>query len=191
MPTIGQEWWKSLSPQWQQAFSLCVFQKASPPTNEDFDLLSSMAVLRIAGPEAPHSNFSEKLTDLSGISALTSLEILILTHHAVRSIDEVAGLHSLKSLFLFNNEITSLKGIEDLTQLEQLFVNSNELTSIEEIENLQNLKELNISDNRLTSLNGLREEHAEHLQKIFLKPNDQLKHKEILYVERELGIECR
>ncbi|RYY48253.1 MAG: leucine-rich repeat domain-containing protein [Chitinophagaceae bacterium] len=191
MPTIGQQWWESLSPQWKQAFLLCVLQKNTPPTLEDFDMIANMQVLRIAGPAAPHPNFPQALPDLGGVRELRNLEILIVSHHALKGIEEVSGLHSLKSLFVFNNEIESLRGIEDLRQLEQLYVNSNELTSITEITHLQNLRELNVADNRLTSLNGLTETHQEKLKKIFVKPNDQLKHKDILYVERELGIECR
>ncbi|RYF90238.1 MAG: leucine-rich repeat domain-containing protein [Chitinophagaceae bacterium] len=190
MPAIHQQWWESLSPQWQQAFSLCVLQKQTAPTANDFAVLQNLQVLRIAGPQAPHSNFSTALTDLSGITALSNLQILIVSHCDLISIQEVSVLKNLKALFLFNNKIESLKGVESLTQLEQLYVNSNQLVSIEEVEQLLNLEQLNVADNKLTSLKGLVPAHEEKLKKFYCKPNDHLRQKEIIYAERELGIIC-
>ncbi len=191
MPSINQEWWESLSPQWRQAFSLCVLQKQTAPTTDDFAIIDNLEVLRIAGPTAPYPNFNIELTDLSGITMLSNLQILVVSHCAIESIQEVASLKKLKSLFLFNNKISSLKGIESLTQLEQLFVNSNELVSIEEVEPLLNLQQLNVADNRLTSLKGMVPAHEEKLKNFYCKPNELLRQKEIIYVERELGIICR
>jgi Leucine-rich repeat (LRR) protein len=183
-------WWESLSSKWQQAFSHAVIQKEKP-SEEDLQNICNMTVLRLAGPTAPHSNCPVELTDLSGVRELKNLEMLVITHHAIESVEEISGLTNLKSLFLFNNLISSLKGIENLHQLEMLYVNSNELRSIKEIEQLTNLKELYVSDNRLTSLEGLTEQHADHLERFVCLPNKELKQKNIIYAERELGIMCR
>lgn len=191
MPSMNEQWWESLSPQWQQAFSLSVLQKSTIPTEDDLAALRDMTVLRLAGPKAPHPNCSIELTDLSGITGLTKLQILIVSHHALTGIKEVTHLPELKSLFVFNNLIESLRGIEKLQQLEQLYVNCNELISIKEIAHLVNLQELYVSDNRLTSLEGLTEQHADKLKRFVCLPNEQLKHKEIIFAERELGIICR
>lgn len=191
MPSMNEQWWESLSPQWQQAFSLSVLQKSGIPTKEDLVALRDMTVLRLAGPKAPHPNCDVELTDLSGITGLTKLQILIVSHHALTGIEEVAHMRELKSLFVFNNLIESLRGIEQLQQLEQLYVNCNELVSIKEVANLVNLQELYVSDNRLTSLEGLTEQHADKLKRFVCLPNEQLKHKEIIFAERELGIICR
>lgn len=191
MSSTNQQWWESLSPKWQQAFSLSVLKKDSPPTEEDLEAILNSTVLRLAGPTAPHPNCNLELTDLSGVAALKNLQILIVSHHALSGIKEVAGLTALKALFVFNNQITSLQGIEKLEQLEQLYVNSNELSSIEEVSSLPNLLELYVNDNRLISLEGLTEMHAENLQKFICMPNRLLKPREILRVERDLGILCR
>jgi Leucine-rich repeat (LRR) protein len=191
MSSTNQQWWESLSPQWQQAFSLAILKKDNPPTEEDLEGILNMTVLRLAGPTAPHPNCNLELTDLSGVAALKNLQILIVSHHALSGIREVAELPALKSLFVFNNRITSLQGIEALEQLEQLYVNSNELSSIKEVTSLPNLLELFVNDNRLISLEGLTEIHADNLKKFICMPNQLLKPKEILRVERDLGILCR
>lgn len=190
MASIYQNWWKSLSPQWQQAFALSVLQKESP-AEEDLELIMQMAVLRLAGPTAPHPNCSFELTDLSGITALKNLQMLIVSHHALTGLKEVAAIPQLKTLMVFNNKIESLEGVEALQQLEQLYVNSNELHSIKELEQLPQLKELYISDNRLSSLEGLTAAHADNLNRFVCMPNDQIKPKEILRVERDIGLRCR
>lgn len=190
MPT-NQQWWESLSPQWRQAFYMAVLQIDNEPSEEALSNLRSMVVLRLAGPGAPHPNCSFELTDLSGVTALNDLQVLIVSHHALNGIAEVASLPELKSLFVFNNRIESLQGIEQLHNLEQLYVQCNELRSIKEVEGLLQLKELYVSDNKITSLAGLTEKHADTLKKFVCLPNEFLKQKEIIYTERELGIICR
>ena len=184
-------WWESLSPEWQQAFRLAVLQKNEAPTEEEMEALQNLTVLRLAGPGAPHSNCSVELTDLSGVSGLKNLQILVVTHHAISNVTALEGLENLKSLFLFNNHISSLKGIEKLQQLEQLYVNSNQLQSIEEVEHLVNLRELYVNDNRLLSLAGLTPQHAGTMQRFICLPNHALQQKSIIHTERELGIMCR
>ncbi len=190
MPT-NQQWWESLSPQWQQAFTISVLQKEGTATDEDIEGLKNSVVLRLAGPEAPHPNCTFKLTDLSGIVGLDQLQILIVTHHDIQDMEEVSKLPQLKSIFINNNCLKNLKGIEDLHNLEQLYVQCNELSSIAEIEKLTQLRELYISDNKIASLAGLTEQHAEHLTRFVCMPNELLKQKEIIHTEREIGIICR
>ena len=191
MVSTYQTWWESLSPEWQQAFTFSFLQNKPGPSAEDLETLHGITVLRLVGPTAPHPNCNAELTDLSGITDLKNLQILIISHHAITGIKEVAGLTSLKSLFVFNNKIESLEGIEGLQQLEQLYINSNEISSIKELAHLPQLKELFVNDNQLSSLEGLTEQHAENLEKFTCLPNQLLKPKEILRVERELGILCR
>lgn len=191
MPSVHQQWWENLSPEWQQVFCISVLQKNTTPSQQHLEAIWNMAVIRLAGPTAPHPNCSIELSDLSGLSALKQLQILIVSHHAITGLQEIKELKNLKSLFVFNNKISSLAGIEKLQQLEQLYVNSNELVSIKELAALPQLVELNISDNRLTSLEGLTEAHADHLKLFTCMPNAGLKPKEILRVENELGLLCR
>ena len=111
--------------------------------------------------------------------------------HKIIHIEILRNLLRLKSLFLFNNCITSLKGIEALTQLEQLYVQCNQIASVKPIEQLVNLTEFYINYNYIVSLDGLTEKHSDKLLKFVCLPNEQLKQKEIIRAERELGIICR
>ena len=139
----------------------------------------------------PFPNLSFELTDLSGIRGLGNLEVLVVIFQQLVSIEEVQSLTKLKSLFLYNNRIQDLSGIEHLPALVQLYVQCNSIDSLRAVEKLTGLKELYVNDNQLSSLEGLTEEHAERLEMFFCKPNNLLKQKEILRVERELGIRCR
>jgi len=187
----GPEWWMQLEPQWKLAFQETFFRHSTDPQVHECAALYNAPALRFAGPSAPYPNMSFELTNLSGILQLHNLEILVVTHHQVDVIPELSRLTGLKSLFLYNNRINSLSGIEELIQLEQLYVQWNKIEDIEPVQKLINLKELYIHNNNITSLSGLTEEHADKLENLYCKPNDLLKRKELLRVERDLGIRCR
>ncbi len=191
MNSFLQNWWQQLEPQWQQAFSTTAFQHTNEPTPDELAQLYAAPALRFAGPTAPYPNMNFELTNLSGIEALENIETLVVIFQKIETIQQVSRLKSLKNLFLYNNQITSLEGIEELTALEMLYVQDNQISSIQQVKKLVNLKELYINGNKIDSLDGLTEEHAEKLQMFFCKPNDLLKQKEMLRVEREIGIRCR
>jgi len=185
------DWWKHLEPQWQEAFKASVLKHSDEPGPDELAALYNLQTIRLAGPTAPFPNMPFELTNLSGIQHLANLSIVIITHHQISNLDVLRNLPQLKSLFLFNNSITSLEGIESLTLLEQLYVQCNKIASLQPIEHLVNLKELYINDNCIDSLEGLTEKHSEKLRMFMCLPNEQLKQKEIIRVERELGIICR
>lgn len=188
---IDLHWWQQLEPQWRQAFAETCFKHTNEPTQSELAFLYNAPALRFAGPSAPYPNMSFQLTNLSGISQLINLEILVVTDHKVETIGELKPLTRLSSLFLYNNRIKSLEGIEGLISLWQLYAQSNKIESILPVQKLVNLKEFYINDNCVTSLEGLTAEHADKLEMFFCKPNEGLKQKEILRVEKELGIRCR
>ncbi|MEO8765026.1 MAG: leucine-rich repeat domain-containing protein [Ginsengibacter sp.] len=185
------DWWQQLELQWQEAFKAAVLKHANEPNPVELDFLCNLQTIRLVGPTAPFPNLQVELTNLSGIKALTKLEIVIVTHHKIVDIDVLRDLPHLKSLYLFNNSITSLEGIETLTQLERLYVHSNKISSIKPVEQLTNLQEFYINDNSISSLDGLTEKHSDKLLRFFCLPNEQLKQKEIIRAEREFGIICR
>ena len=185
------DWWKQLEPQWQEAFKSTILRHSNEPNPVELDLLYHMHTIRLAGPGAPFPNMQAELTNLSGLQHLSGLAILIVTHHKITTIDILRNLPHLKSLFLPNNSIISLEGIEELTGLEQLYVHCNKISSIKPIWRLINLREFYINDNCISSLDGLTEKHSDKLLKFVCLPNEQLKQKEIIRAERELGIICR
>ncbi len=187
-------WWNELEDQWKKAFNEAVWRKGpalTPPNEEELEWLSSSPAIRFAGPQAPYPNMTFELTNLSGLNMLKHVETLVVTFHALRSIEQVAGLKRLKSLFVNNNLIASLDGVQALRQLEMLYVQHNELTDISAIRKLTKLREFYVHDNRIASLEGLREEHAKAMRVFVPLPNEELRDKEIMRIEREVGIRCQ
>lgn len=190
-PAKRMQWWIRLTPEWRAAFSMAHFGHANHPTDDELTGLWQTPVLRFAGPKAMFPNLSFELTDCSGLTGLTNLEILVLMNHRIQSIGELATLPNLKSLFVNNNALRSLDGVEALPKLEQLYAHSNQLTSLSPLKTLTNLKEVYVNVNALTSLDGLTRQHARSLKKFFCLPNDDLPDREIIRVEQKLGIRCR
>ena len=188
---IDINWWKQLSAEWKNAFGRVFFHHTNEPTTEEFDQLYQAPVLRFTGPSAPYPNMDFELTDLTGISQLVNLELLVATHHQLIDIEGLNSLIKIKSLFLFNNRLESLKGIESLTILEQLYVQFNQIESLKPVESLVNLREVYIHDNHLSSLDGLTEEHSVKLTNFFSLPNNRLPQTELIRAENCLGIKCR
>ena len=184
-------WWGQLSSDWKLAFGTVFFHHSNEPTTDELDHLYHTPVLRFTGPKAPYPNIDFELSDLSGISRLDNLEVLVATHHRFTSITVLRSLKKMKNLFLNNNRIECLEGIESMACLEQLYVQYNHIESIKPIEGLLDLKEVYIHDNNLSSLDGLTEAHSENLTKFFCMPGNSLKQKDIIRVENSLGIRCR
>ena len=186
-----KNWWQQLEPQWQQAFAVTLFQHTNEPTPDELAQLYEAPALRFAGPSAPYPNMNFELTNVSGVKDLHNLETLVVIHHQIEDISELNALKQLKHLFVYDNNITTLNGIEELTGLEILYVQDNYLQTIQQVERLHKLRELYINGNEIENLDGLTADHADNLEMFFCKPNEHLKQKEILRVERELGIRCR
>lgn len=186
-----QTWWQQLEPQWQQAFAATVFQHTNEPTQIELAQLYEAPALRFAGPSAPYPNMNFELTNISGVKDLQNLETLVVIHHQIENISELNKLKRLKHLFVYDNNITSLNGIEELIDLEMLYVQDNYLQTIQQVERLHKLRELYVNGNEIENLDGLTADHGDNLEIFFCKPNEGLKQKEMLRVERELGIRCR
>ncbi len=183
--------WNNLEQQWKDAFVTTSLVHHTAPAEAEINQLFALKVLRFAGPAAPYPNMGFELTNLSGLANFKDLEILVVTHHRIKTIRELRSLQHLKSLFLLNNEIESLEGIENLTRLEQLFVQSNRITSLQPLEQLIRLKEVYVNNNLITSLDGITEAHSDCLESLYCKPNEGLRQKEIIYTENQLGIRCK
>lgn len=185
------KWWMDLEPQWRAAFQYAFFQHTSHPSAEELENLWQTPVLRLVGPKAPHPNMSFELTNCSGLAGMSNLEILVLTNHRLETIGELASLPQLKSLFVNNNAIRTLEGIESLNHLEQLYAQINQIDSLAPIRNLTKLREIYISLNAVKTLDGLTRKHANALKGFYCLPNDELTDRDIMRVERNLGIRCR
>lgn len=184
-------WWRQLEPQWRAALQLAFLGHTNVPDDEELERLWQTPALRFAGPKAPYPNLNFELTNCSGLAGMCNLEILVLTNHALETINEVADMPDLKSLFVNNNALSSLSGIESLAKLEQLYAQVNRIDSLEPLRHLTNLREVYVSFNALTTLDGLTRKHVRAMKAFFCLPNEHLTDRDVIRVERNLGIRCR
>lgn len=190
-PAKRLRWWSELEPQWRAAFQYAFFMHGNQPTVDELANLWQTTVLRFAGPKAPYPNMTFELTNCSGLRGMVNLEILVLTNHQVKNVDELADLTNLKSLFINENSIQNLEGIKGLKQLEQLYAHANQIESIEPLQDLLRLREIYVNLNGLKTLAGITRKHSKALKAFFCLPNDKLPDREIIRVERNLGIRCQ
>lgn len=110
-----------------------------------------------------------------------TLWVLSCSHCGIEDIepDAFRELKNLQQLSLDNNRLKIVKGawfksFEDLTYLD---LNYNEITKIEDevFEKLASLVDFRISGNRFECLNTIVMEHLQHLKRMFLSENPELK----------------
>lgn len=191
-PSTYIAWWQQLSDEWKQAFNETLFQKKDieMPDAENLKGIFNLTVLRMAGPDAMFPNMSVSLQDLSGISQLVNLEILVIVNHRISSLEGLSKLKKLHSLFLFSNEISSLGGIEALPGLKQLFINDNRIDSLQPLSGLVQLESLHCAHNKLVSLEGIGKQHTA-LKDFFCLPNEGIWNSEVMRFETEYRIRCQ
>lgn len=92
--------------------------------------LSHFPALKILSIQA------NRLSSITGLSALPSLEELYISHNALTSIDpsSLASNPNLRVLDISNNKIAHLDNLSHLENLEELWASSNLLDSFEEVE---------------------------------------------------------
>lgn len=193
---LAHQWWSGLEVQWQRAFTTAVlhhnFAPAAAPKEEDLLYLFRDAVnIRLAGPGAIYPNLDFKLTNLSGIKALTSLTFLSVTNMELSDLSDLSRLTGLRHLFVQQNGLTSLSGIEPLTDLRELYCQNNQLEELKALAKLTKLETLNASHNDLQNLAGLTERHADEMRQCIVLPNQSLRDRDILKFQHECGIIAR
>jgi hypothetical protein len=185
-------WWQTLSDHWKQAFNETLFQQKGieMPDAEKLAGIFNLPVIRMAGPGAMFPNMSISLEDLSGVSELVNLEILVVVNHRISSLQGLSKLSRLHSLFVFSNEIVSLEGIEALPGLKQLFINDNKIDSLLPLSGLVHLETIHCAHNKLVSLEGIGMQHTA-LKDFFCLPNDGIWSSEVMRFETEYRIRCQ
>jgi hypothetical protein len=186
-------WWSGLSDAWKKAFNEAALKRSSIDDLPEEMLLTVFTSPnhRFAGPTAPYPNVSFELTDLSGLEGLPNAEIVVVVHHSLIHIREVAEMKKLSSLFVYNNRIQSLQGLENLTGLKELFVQCNEVDSLTPLQKLTNLQTVYCSYNLIGTLEGIGEQHADKLENFYCLPNPNIKDAVAMRFEREVGIRCK
>ena len=99
--------------------------------------------------DCPHVDPSE-LIQLSDIKSLQELHIL--NNHQFSNITDISKLVNLKILVLKHNSLVNLDGIENLINIETLDIGHNVLLNLKQINKLFKLKYLYANDNNITEL---------------------------------------
>lgn len=89
------------------------------------DSLSNLRIISIQ---------SNRLTKITGLSALPKLEELYLSHNAVTDLSGLESNETLRVLDFSNNQVSHLEHLSSLKNLEELLGSNNQLASFEEVE---------------------------------------------------------
>ena len=113
---------------------------------------------------SPLSNLTElkvllisrsRISDITPLANLTQLHGLILVENGIRDITLLAGLVNLGFLTLRENPIADLSPLANLTQLKELHIGAGRITDITPLANLANLVMLNLSGNQIVDIGPL------------------------------------
>jgi Leucine-rich repeat (LRR) protein len=159
-----QNWWSSLSPEWQAAFQTMLKIETQPTRNNFHKLIEteklSFQNVRI-NDLAPLTEFirvkeleivGTDVTDLAALSEMRSLRTLIVRDHAIRGLGAIRNLSQLKTLDISNTAITELDVISELKKLKSLSCAG---TPIKKLNPLQSLNQLELLDCSNTDIKNL------------------------------------
>jgi Leucine-rich repeat (LRR) protein len=159
-----QNWWSTLSPEWQSVFQNQLKIETQPTRNNFHKLIEteklSFQNVRI-NDLMPLTEFirvkeleiiGTDVTDLSALSEMTSLRTLIVRDHAIRGLGAIRSLHQLKTLDISNTAITELDVISGFKKLKSLSCAG---TPIKKLNPLQSLNELELLDCSNTDIKNL------------------------------------
>ncbi|XP_067275266.1 leucine-rich repeat-containing protein 49 [Pseudorasbora parva] len=110
-----------------------------------------------------------RVIDMSGISAFTSLRVLLLGKNRIQRIGAMDGLTRLEVLDLQSNQISQIENLSGLSNLRLLNLSGNRITRVENLQGLKSLSELNLRHNAITSVTNV--ERLPRLQRLFLSAN--------------------
>ena len=95
---------------------------------------------------------SEKITDLTGLSAFENLEKLEAPENLITDLSELSGMSGLEILHLEKNTIQDLSPLAGLSSLKELDVEKNTVSDVSPLSGLTNLEMLDIRGNRVDDI---------------------------------------
>lgn len=98
---------------------------------------------------------SNRITDLSPLTALTELQTLNLGFNRVDDLSPLSELPNLRILFLDNNQITELSPLAGLADLVHLDLRNNQVRDVSPLSELPRLNMLNLRNNRVGNIVSL------------------------------------
>ena len=97
---------------------------------------------------------SNSISDVSPLSGLISLEFLVLFSNNISDVSPLSGL-SLRSLSLSSNSISDVSALSDLISLETLVLSSNSISDVSPLSGLTNLRFLSLPSNSISDVSPL------------------------------------
>ena len=98
---------------------------------------------------------SDKISDLTGLSAFANLEELDMPTNNISNIDELAELGKLQKLMLEKNKISDLTPLSNLSSLRSLEIAHNQIEDLSPIYTLDRLELLDVIHNKIDSIKGI------------------------------------
>ena len=133
--------------------SLVLSGKNKSNSEKITDLTGLSAFENLEKLEAPEN----LITDLSELSGMSGLEILHLEKNTIQDLSPLAGLSSLKELDVEKNTVSDVSPLSGLTNLEMLDIRGNRVDDISALSSLSSMKELYLSDNRIQDISAVSE----------------------------------
>ena len=133
--------------------SLVLSGKNKSNSEKITDLTGLSAFENLEELEAPEN----LITDLSELSGMSGLEILHLEKNTIQDLSPLAGLSSLKELDVEKNTVSDVSPLSGLTNLEMLDIRGNRVDDISALSSLTSMKELYLSDNRIQDISAVSE----------------------------------
>jgi len=96
-----------------------------------------------------------QITDITGLSGLTSLEIVDLTNNRITAIGALTDLPNLIYMDLQNNQIADISGLAGLPNLIFVLLNRNRVETLDALSDLPKLRFIELSTNQITDIAGL------------------------------------
>lgn len=97
------------------------------------------------------------ITDLTELSGMSELEILHLEGNSIHDLFPLNGLSNLKRLDLERNTVADISSLADLNNLEMLDIRGNRIDNISALSFLRSMKELYLSDNQISDISAVSE----------------------------------
>ncbi|XP_075391627.1 leucine-rich repeat-containing protein 49 isoform X2 [Tenrec ecaudatus] len=114
--------------------------------------------------------YDNQIEEISGLSTLRSLRVLLLGKNRIRKISNLENLKSLDVLDLHGNQITHIENVSHLCDLRVLNLARNLLGHVDNLNGLESLTELNLRHNQITFVRDV--DNLPCLQRLFLSFNN-------------------
>ena len=98
---------------------------------------------------------TDKISDLTGLSAFSNLERLDLRENQISDISELSGMYNMSWINLEKNSISDLSPLSNMSSLRSLDLNENQVSSISPITSLSNVEMLDLRRNQISSIQGI------------------------------------